>query len=188
MRVVRWADRPQQAVMESVLLLKEGKCVVYPTDTIYGIAADPMRDECVKLVNRIKGREEDEPISICIPSLEWLEERVDKELVKKARGYLPGPYTLLLPVKERIAVMGRSKLLGVRMVQHPYVEAIVERFGPITSTSANAHDMPPPKSVSDAMAQLRDRADLYIDAGETGTGRPSTIISFVGGEAKVIRQ
>jgi len=188
MRVVRWADKPQQAVMESVLMLKEGKCVVYPTDTVYGIAADPMRRECVELVNDVKGREKDEPLSVCIPSFDWLEERVDKELVKKIRGYLPGPYTILLPVKERIPAMGRSKLLGVRMVKHPCVEAIVERFGPITSTSANLHDMPPPKNVSDAMAQLRDRAELYIDAGETGTGRPSTIISFVGGEAKVIRQ
>lgn len=188
MKLVSWSDSPQQAIMESVLVLGRGGCVVYPTDTVYGIAVDPMRKECVELVNGIKGRERDEPLSICIPSLEWLEERVDSELAQKARSYLPGPYTLLLPVKERIPAMGRSKLLGVRMVRHPCVEAIVERFGPITSTSANAHDMPPPKNVLDAMSQLRDRAELYIDAGETGTGRPSTIISFVGGEAKVIRQ
>lgn len=188
MKILSWAENPQQAIMESILLLKEGRCVVYPTDTVYGIATDPMKEECVRLVNGMKGKAEDEPLSICIPSIDWLEERVGKEYAKMAMEYLPGPYTLLIPAKDHIPAMGRSKLVGVRMIKHPVIDALVDRFGPITSTSANIHGMPAPKSVTEAIAQLRDRVELYIDAGETVIGRASTIIRLEGREAKVIRQ
>lgn len=187
MKVISWSSSSQGALMECIRLLTAGRIVVYPTDTVYGIAADPMRRECIARVNTLKSRAEDEPISICIPSFEWLEEYVDERYVDTARSYLPGPYTLLLPVKRRLPVQGRSPLLGVRMVSHPVVERIVERFGPITSTSANLHGMRPPRTVDEARIQLQDRIDLYIDAGETPVGRASRVISFERGGPKVLR-
>jgi len=187
MKVLSWHDSPQESVMESLIVLKRGGFIVYPTDTVYGIGADPMQKVCVEYINRLKGRDTDEPISVCIPSFEWLAEKVDKKFIEVARMYLPGPYTLLIPAKVSIPAMGRSDLLGVRMVNHPYVQSIVERFGPITSTSANLHGMPPPARVKDAISQLMDRVDLYIDGGDL-PGRASTIISLENETIKVIRE
>ena len=186
MKRYNWETERQRAILESVWALKQGRLVVYPTDTLYGIAVDPTKEESVMLVNEVKGRPVDWPISICIPDLEWLEGRTDPRFVARARELLPGPVTLLMPVKERIAAMGSADTLGVRLVDHPVVKELTERFGIITTTSANRHDHDPPTTCEEAVRQLGESIDVYIDAGPVRVGRASKIISLV--DEQVIRE
>ncbi|HLF06904.1 MAG TPA: L-threonylcarbamoyladenylate synthase [Thermoplasmata archaeon] len=179
MKVYNWERERQSAILESVWALKQGLLVVYPTDTLYGLAADPAREECVIRVNEVKGRPVDWPISICIPNLDWLEGRTDPRFVARARELLPGPVTLLMPIKERIAAMGSADTLGVRLVEHPVVKELTERFGIITTTSANRHDHDPPTTCEEAVKQLGESVEVYIDAGPVRVGRASKIISLV---------
>lgn len=186
MRVFNWERDRGRAVLEAIWALKEKKLVVYPTDTLYGIAADPMSPEAVRLVNDVKGRAADQPLSICIPDIFWLKGRVEDHYFHRAKELIPGPVTLLVPVKERIPAMGSAPTLGVRLVKHPVVEELTARFGPITTTSANRHGEPPATTCAEAVAQLGDAVEVYIDAGPARVGRPSKIISLV--DENVVRE
>jgi tRNA threonylcarbamoyl adenosine modification protein (Sua5/YciO/YrdC/YwlC family) len=186
MKVFDWERERQRAILEAVWALRQGRLVVYPTDTLYGIAADPTRTECVVMVNEVKGRPVDWPISICIPSLQWLEGRTEERYAKRASELLPGPVTVILPVKERLAAMGSADTLGVRMVDHDVVRELTSRFGIITTTSANRHDREPPTTCQEAMRQLGESVDVYIDAGPSPVGRASKIFSVL--DEKVIRE
>ncbi len=178
MRVVNWERERGRAILEAIWALQQGRLIVYPTDTLYGIGADPTRDDVMRRVNEVKGRAPGTPISICIPDIGWLKERVTEAHFARAAELLPGPVTLLIPVKERIAAMGSSSALGVRWVRVPAVEEITRRFGPITTTSANRHGEPPATTCEEARRQLGDAVDVYIDAGPARIGRPSRIISL----------
>jgi tRNA threonylcarbamoyl adenosine modification protein (Sua5/YciO/YrdC/YwlC family) len=179
MRLFNWERERARAVLEAVWALKEGRLVVYPTDTLYGLAADPAREECVTRVNQVKGRPPDQPLSVCIPEIMWLKDRVEDMYFHRAKEMLPGPVTLLVPVKERIPAMGRSPTLGVRLVEHPVVKEITARFGPVTATSANRHGEEPPVTCQEAVRQLGDHVEVYIDAGPTRTARASKVISLL---------
>lgn len=186
MKVHNWERDRERAILEAVWALRQGRLVVYPTDTLYGIAADPTREECVVMINEVKGRPVDWPISICIPDLKWLEDRAEERFVRRASELLPGPVTVILPVKERLAAMGSADTLGVRMVDHPVVRELTSRFGIITTTSANRHDREPPVTCQEAMRQLGESVDVYIDAGPSRVGRASRIVSLL--DEKVIRE
>src|SRR5574341_772159 len=178
MRTVNWERERGRAILEAVWALQQGKLIVYPTDTLYGIGADPARDDVVRRVNEDKGRAADTPVSICIPDIGWLRERVSEKHFARAVELLPGPVTLLVPVKERMAAMGSAATLGVRFVRVPAVEEITRRFGPITTTSANRHGEPPATTCDEARRQLGDSIDVYIDAGPARIGRASRVISL----------
>ena len=179
-------------VLDRVLSeLNSGKLVVYPTETLYGLGADPFDEAAVKRVYMAKKRPFDMPLSIAVSNLKMLEELavLDDRARRLAEKFLPGPLTLILQKKAIIPdiVTAASVEVGIRLPDHPLALKIIEEFGPIISTSANLHSHPNPYDCQLAVKDLGESVGMYIDCGSTKYGRPSTIVQLISGEVEVIR-
>ena len=177
----RWVLHPEE-LMEAVDLLKGGCLVVYPTDTLYGLGADPYDAEAVRRLYRVKRRPRTEPMSLVVGDREEAERLA--YLLEPGRrlwkAFLPGPLTLLLPAKPEAPPppVTHEGVVGLRCPKQAIPRALAAEFGPITTTSANRHGAPAPVRVEEAVGQLGIDVDLYIDAGPSPYGVPSTIVDL----------
>ncbi len=170
------------SITEACQVLDKMGLVVYPTDTVYGLAGLALYPEAVDKVFRAKGRPGETPITATVSSPEGLIELTDITL-EQARflGDITGPITWVLPaqgyVPERLLAGGIN--LGVRILKFGCAAAIVNRVGPITATSANVHGRRAARKVDDAIEQFGDKVDLYLDCGKTPIGIPSTVVEVI---------
>ena len=178
------------SITEACKVLDRMGLVVYPTDTVYGLAGLALYPEAVDKVYKAKGRPGETAITATVSSPEGLIELTDITL-EQARflGKITGPITWVLPaqdyVPERLLAGGIN--LGVRILTSGCPAAIVNRVGPITATSANVHGQRAARKVDDAIEQFGNKVDLYLDCGKTPIGIPSTIVEvdFLGETLKV---
>jgi L-threonylcarbamoyladenylate synthase len=182
------------AVEDAVNAVKAGWLVVLPTDTVYGLAATPYREEPVRRLYRVKGKPETSPTALVSSSLDLLLECVPELRGRDAtiaRSLLPGPYTLVLrnPARRFRWLTGPTpEAIGVRV---PDLEgdaaAILGRVGAVAATSANLHGGPDPRTLADVPEKIRSAAAALVDGGEL-PGTASTVIDFTGSDPKVIRE
>lgn len=181
-----------EETLEQVLSeLNSGKLVVYPTETLYGLGADPFDDVAVKKVFMAKKRPFDMPLTLAVSNIRMLEELavLDDRALTLAKKFLPGPLTLLLQKKSIVPeiVTAASNEVGIRIPDHPVALKIIEEFGPIISTSANLHSHPNPYDCQLAIKDLGESVSMYVDCGPTKYAKPSTIVQLIAGEVEVIR-
>jgi L-threonylcarbamoyladenylate synthase len=173
---------------DAVAAIRAGEPVVLPTDTVYGLCAEPTAEAAVR-VARLKGREERQPTALLAPNVELLLELVP-ELPKRAlQALLPGPYTLILPnPKRRYPWLGGSDTIGVRVPDLPtQTLAVLELAGAVLATSANLHGGADPRRVEDVPAEIRAACGAVVDGGEL-PGTPSTVLDLTGEEPRVLRE
>lgn len=173
-------------------VLAGGGLVVHPTDTVYGLAADPFQGPAVDRLFRAKDRPRDAPVSIAVAGPEDLFRFGVRTPIAEAfcAKNLPGPFTVVLhatPDAPR-AVISKDGRIGLRLPGHPIPRLLAKAYGPITSTSANRHGRPSPVTCEEAIDQLGDRVDVYVDGGPTPLQGESTIVDLSGTRAKVLRQ
>lgn len=176
---------------EIVDFLKEGKLVVYPTDTIYGIGADINNVSAVKKVYETKKRSFDKSISVCFHDINQLEEYVlltdnIKLILEKT---LPGPYTFLLEKRDNVnpILTANTSVVGIRIPDNRVSYELTYDF-PITSTSANISDYPSHTNIIQIQEQLGDNIDVYISQGELENNQPSTIIDLTKKKPVIVRK
>lgn len=181
-------------VDEAVAAIRAGKPVILPTDTVYGLCADPYREDPALKVSRLKGRAEPQPIALLAADLDYLFECVPELRGKAgvaARSLLPGPYTLVLPNparRFRWLTAGRPDTIGVRVPElPPDARPVLDRVGAVLATSANRHGEPDPRRLEDVSEEIRAGCAAVIDAGEL-PGVPSTVIDLTGAEPRVLRE
>jgi L-threonylcarbamoyladenylate synthase len=174
------------------IALEEGKLVVFPTETLYGLGGDPDSRSAVERIYNLKQKPRDDPLSIAVGSWEDVEKIAEVGRLARALydEFLPGPLTLLIRKREPASyrLVSRSDTIGIRMPMQPLVTEIVDEFGPITATSANIYGGENPTSVNGAMDQLGSEVDYYIDGGKTPLGVPSTIVDLSQDEIRVLRE
>jgi L-threonylcarbamoyladenylate synthase len=176
------------SLADAVRALASGELVVYPTDTLIGIAARASDPSAVDRLASAKDRPAHLPVSLAFSSTEEVESFAALSAVARrfARTHLPGPYTLLLPAsplaRRTLAapLVNRAGALGVRVPDHPLARELARRAGPITSTSANRHGAPPARTVAEARAALGDAISVYLPALPRPSGRPSTLVDLTG--------
>ncbi len=161
--------------------INSGSIFIHPTDTIYGLGVNAVSAEAVASLRELKDRYT-MPFSVIVPSKEWiLQNCYVNEEAKEWINKLPGPYTLILKLKNRNAVSSLVNLnngtIGVRMPDHWILDIVRELQVPIVTTSAN-------KTGGDFMTHLenldpdiKNKADFIIYEGEKN-GRPSKIIDL----------
>lgn len=164
-------------------IIRGGGVAVIPTDTLYGIAANPLLTNVVKKVYRIKERPLNKPIPVLVSSIAKSKELVcwNRLAEKLAEKYWPGPLTIVLPAKEKVPGILRSEAgkLGVRMPDHDVALAIIEESGGyVTGTSANISALPPARRVEELDPRIIERVDIVVDSGPT-LGKPSTVVEVV---------
>jgi L-threonylcarbamoyladenylate synthase len=183
------------AVARAAAILKRGGVVVYPTDTLYGIAVDALNPNAIERLRSLKGRERKKPISIVVPDLASIE--VHAELPEAARtlahAHLPGALTLVLPAKAHVpeALMLNDQV-GIRIPNDAFARALSSSLGsPITATSANLAGQRTPRDVQTILEHFGSRVeyvDLVIDDGERAGENPSTVVTFINGAPYIIRE
>ena len=184
----------EQVVEQAVDALRAGQPVVLPTDTVYGLCAYPYRSEPARSLQKLKGRNETQPIALVAGDLEMLFECVPElrgRAATYARALLPGPLTLILPnpaERYRWLTGSRPDTIGIRVPElSGAAQAIVEQVGAVAATSANHTGQPDPRRLEDVPAEIRDACGALVDGGEL-PGIPSTVIDLTGQEPKVVRE
>ena len=171
-----------------------GRPVIVPTDTVYGLATSPHREEQVRRLYRLKRREDAQPTAIVARDLDMLLECLPElrgRAATSAWALLPGPFTLVLPNPARRfpwLTGNRPDTIGVRV---PDLEGpgrdFLDLAGAVAATSANLHGGPDPCRLEDVPYELRRAAAAEIDGGEL-PGTPSTVIDLTGPAPAVLRE
>jgi L-threonylcarbamoyladenylate synthase len=196
MEIIRLTEEGlESAVSRAVSVLKRGGVVLFPTDTLYGLAVDALNTSAIATLKRLKARHTKKPISVVVPHHTALEEYAHvNELARSlAERHLPGALTLVLPasgkVPDDILLNGT---LGLRMPNDPFSLALAEALGtPYTATSANMSGLPTPPGVEEILSQFGPQVrhiDLVIDAGPRVSGQPSTVVAIVDDQVYVLRE
>lgn len=177
-------NRPDPAALEqAVAVLKRGGLVVLPTETVYGLAADPRLDDARQRLYEAKGRVKDKPVAFFAADLAQIEQqgaRVSERARRLARRFMPGPLTLVLPAG--------SGYEGFRIPDYPVALELVRRLGHVLAvTSANVSGAPPAQTAEEACRALGARVDLALDAGPSPGGVPSTVARVVDDQVEILR-
>jgi L-threonylcarbamoyladenylate synthase len=180
-------------VEEAALAIRSGLLAVIPTDTVYGLACTPYREEPVRRLSELKGRPLDQPVALVAVTVDVLLECVPELRGRGgivARSLLPGPYTLVLPNPARRfpwLTGDRLDAIGVRVpdLAGPGRD-LLEAVGAVAATSANLHGGPDPRRLDEVPAELLAAA-AALDGGEL-PGVPSTVLDVTAGEARVLRE
>ena len=164
--------------------LAAGGIVVFPADTVYGLACDPELPAAVERMSALKGRATQRPSALMLASPAAAFEAVP-ELGPRTRGLLarllPGAVTLLVPnPRGRYPLAGGGDVLGIRV---PVAPALAALRRPVLQTSANLTGEPDARRLADVPEAIRAGADLVLDGGEL-PGTPSTVVDLTGFEAR----
>lgn len=193
-RVALDARRPDAAVLENAAaLILAGGIVAVPTDTLYGLAADPFSAEAVERVFAAKGRTADRALPLIAADIDQIEDQLGllpPDGRRLAAAYWPGPLTLLMlrPATMPESVTGGLAHVGVRVPAHAVARGLCRACGrPLTATSANPSGAPASADPDDVVRALGESVDLLLDAGPTPGGMPSTIVNVCGPQVRLVR-
>lgn len=186
---------PDALVIEhAAALIKAGRLVVYPTETLYGIGADATNAEALRRVYEIKGREGAKPLLIIVDAFERLQplvHQVTPEARSLMSAFWPGPLTLVFRASSQVPdeMTAGTGTIGARIPSSTFCRALVRACGgPITSTSANRAGEPTPKTIGEIRKALSDGIDLFIDAGALPASAPSTVVDVTTSPPRLLRE
>lgn len=168
-----------------------GAVFIYPTDTIYGIGCDATNPAAVARIRKIKHRSSN-PFSVAVPSEEWIYDNciVSRE-AKQWLQRLPGPYTLLLKLKNKKAVAAsvnpNTQILGIRIPKNWFAKVVSELDMPIVSTSANITSKSNMTSMKNLNPDVAKKVDFIIYEGKK-EGRPSSIVQLYAKKSRVFKR
>jgi len=165
--------------------IREGKLIVYPTETVYGLGADALDRAAVEAVFNAKGRDRENPVSMAVPSVEAALEYTAPTARERRfmHEFLPGPVTVIVErtgAVPDVLTAGRERV-GVRVPDHAVAVSLLEAVAPVTATSANVSGRPSARTVADLDRDIREAAAVVLDDGET-PGGGSTVVDVTAGE------
>jgi L-threonylcarbamoyladenylate synthase len=177
----------------AVAILRAGGVVAFPTETVYGLGADAENEAAVRRVFAIKGRPTGHPLIVHFADLgeldRWAAE-VPDAATRLARAFWPGPLTLILPKRPRIAeaATGGLATVGLRVPAHPVARALLAGFGgAIAAPSANRFGSVSPTTAAHVRDDLGDDVDLVLEGGACDVGVESTIVDLSSGAPRLLR-
>ena len=183
---------PSTAVAEAARALAEGWPVGIPTDTVYGLAADPFRPGATDRVFAAKRRPRDVSLPVLVTGEEQactLATAVPESALSLMERFWPGPLTIVLPARPALdAYLGEDDLtVGLRCPAHPVPRGLCAVAGPLATTSANLHGQPTLVTAQEVSEAFGDAVPVVLDGGRCA-GRPSTVVDCTGQEPKLLRE
>jgi L-threonylcarbamoyladenylate synthase len=181
-----------RALRRAAEVLSEGGLVVLPTDTVYGVAADPWQPRAVVALYRAKRRPPDRAIPILLADLDHIRlvaTNIPETARKLAKAFWPGPLTIAVPrLPELPEIVSSLPTVGVRIPDHNATRAVIRAAsGALAVTSANRSGEPDPINAQDASDALGSAAALVLDGGDCPGGVASTVVDITGPELRIIR-
>ena len=185
----------KEEIIKTVDFLKEGKVILYPTDTVWGIGCDATNQEAIAKIYKLKQRAETQSM-ICLMNGEKMIYNVFKEIPEVAwqiMDFSENPTTLILDQPRNVApnIIAPDNTLGIRIVKEPFCFKLMERMKkPLVSTSANISGQPTPKSFKEISPEIIKGVDYVVNLHHDKiAGKPSTIIKLTShSQVKVIRK
>ena len=172
----------EQALDQTAAILRAGRLVALPTETVYGLGANALDAEAVERIFAAKQRPAWDPVIVHIADeamLDGLVVYVPDAARKLMKAFWPGPLTLLLPRSAAVpdAVTAGRPLVGVRMPAHSVALELIRRAGvPVAAPSANTFGHTSPTTAQHVLDDLDGRIDAVLDAGPTAHGVESTVL------------
>lgn len=158
---------------EAIQILRSGGMLILPTETVYGLCADPSSREAMTRMSTAKGRDPSRPIAWLVDGMRRVTDagaRVPRVAADLAAAFWPGPLTLVLDLPD-----GRTQ--GFRVPAHNVSLALLRAWSaPLAATSANRSGHPDPITAMDAISEIGAHVDLALDAGPAPGGRSSTVV------------
>jgi L-threonylcarbamoyladenylate synthase len=189
------SEAPERDVVDyAASFIRRGRVVSIPTDTFYGLAADPFNLYAIERVFQIKGRPETRALPILVNSIEQavgLVRDVPDAFLTLAHKFWPGPLTLVVEATHRLPlkVTGNTGRVALRWADSRIATALIEAVGgPVTGTSANLSGHPSCTNAVQLIEQLGDRLPLILDSGDTGGTLASTIVRIDGDSWSIARE
>lgn len=181
----------REKIQEIVGTLSEGKTIIYPTDTVYGLGCLIDKEKALDKIFQIKQRPYSKPLSIACGSIESARKyaHIGKKEEKYMKEKLGQHYTFLLEKKNTLSekITGKSDKVGLRIIHLPLIQQILEKTrSPIITTSANITGKRATNNISQINQKIIEKADLALDANTFGVGRPSTVVDME--SKKIIRK
>ena len=184
----------QDQIQTAVDLLRRGGVVAIPTDTLYGLAADPLDEGAVRRIFRLKGRPAGNPIPLLLSDPEDLHRwavRIPESARRLTDRLWPGPLTLVLRRSEEVpdVVTGGGNTVGLRVPDHTVPRSISRLLGaPLTGTSANRTGSPGLSTPHAVRCELSGEVDFVVDGVSGQDGRPSTVVDLSGDRPRILRR
>ena len=172
--------------------LEQGRAVVLPTETVYGLFAKALDEKAVDHVYRLKGRPRDKALNLNVASLDDIltfSKNQPPYLQKLVESFLPGPLTIILEANDKVPDWVNSGLrtVGFRMPSHPVTLELIREFGPLIGPSANLSGQSSGVSFKEIVKDFGQEV-LGIEDDAFLTGQDSTILDLSGDKVKILRQ
>lgn len=168
------------SIKEALLVIKAGGLVAFPTDTVYGLAANLYDASAIDRIYQAKGRDMAKAIPVLISTMNQIEQVSPSFPViarKLAEKFWPGALTLIVPRNPDLPEnLSSGPTIAVRMPDYPPVLTVLQHCGPLAVTSANLSGQSNPLSAQNVLDQLDGRIELILDGGSVSGGVPSTIV------------
>jgi L-threonylcarbamoyladenylate synthase len=180
-------------IASAVSAVKDGRLVVLPTDTVYGVGADAFDPAAVTALLAAKGRGRDMPVPVLVGSwqtIDGLAFAVPEAARELIHAFWPGALSIVVqqaPSLQWDLGEGRGKVM-VRMPLHPVAIELLREVGPMAVSSANISGRPPAITADDARRQLGELVGVYLDAGPSQQQAASTIIDLTGPTPHILRE
>lgn len=186
------AARPE-ALEHAAQLLRAGRLVAFPTETVYGLGARGLDPDAVERIFIAKGRPHSDPVILHVADATWVRELVRETpplLATLAEAFWPGPLTVVLPRSARVPdlVTAGMDSVAVRVPAHPVALELIRRVGePIAAPSANLFGRTSPTVAHHVLQDLAGRIDAVLDGGSTTVGVESTVLDLCGEQPAILR-
>ena len=173
--------------------INEGKLVVFPTETVYGIGANAFNEEACNKIYKAKNRKSDNPLIVHISKKDDIYKLV-KDITKieerLINNFLGGPFTIILTKNENInnVVSGNLETVGIRMPSDKLALKFIKKCNcPIAAPSANISTRPSGTIITDIYDELKESVSYFIDGGKSSIGIESTIVKVIDGTVYILR-
>jgi L-threonylcarbamoyladenylate synthase len=187
------ADSPA-ALAKAKEIIVQGGIIAYPTETFYGLGADPYNKDAVKRLFKLKGRGFDNPISILVKdeaALQQVVTAVPTAAEGLIRQFWPGPLTIIFQASPQLPLLltaGTGKI-GVRVSGNPYAQKLLDTIDrPLTTTSANPTGKVSPVTAEEVAGYFDNNLDLILDGGQLPGRLGSTVVDVTGGKVVIVRE
>ncbi|MCB0318686.1 MAG: threonylcarbamoyl-AMP synthase [Bdellovibrionales bacterium] len=189
-------EATQANILRAAEALKQGECIAFPTETVYGLGANVFDNSAIEKIFKIKGRPADNPLIVHISSLVEIEKIANldqKKILDRLQlleNFWPGPLSVILPKSSKVSNLVTAGLdtVGVRMPSHPVAIELIKVTGfPLAAPSANISNYVSPTTALHVKECLGDKVKFILDGGSSKIGIESTVINLCGDRPKILR-
>ena len=183
----------ENEIKKQALLLKEGKTVIFPTETVYGLGANALDEDAVKKIYEAKGRPSDNPLIVHIYNKEdinKLADNISEKAIKVMDAFWPGPITIVLNKKDIVpkTTSGGLNTVAIRMPAHKIAQALIKESGiPIAAPSANISGRPSPTKGAHVKDEMQGRVSGIILGDDCNYGLESTVLDMTEDTPMILR-